>query len=207
MRLRPVMLASLLAFSARAIADDPDGDHAHPPGPPPDSAEAHFDEFMAAWRKIIVHVNPGTVRTFHFTAMGGPIDVAGKVEITALSPAENAIAFKKTLTLEKQEEIEGKRVPLPPVLSVKEWAEPLPILLPEHCECKIEKDMDLKVGEKTLKCTKLTLIVGEDKAAPDTVTTWWICDEEHLGLVRATAEAGKDRKMDMVLTGWKVPEK
>ncbi|MEK7466585.1 MAG: hypothetical protein AAB074_04150 [Planctomycetota bacterium] len=196
-------LAAIFAISLFAFAEDPPKDD----GKARQESEARFNEFCRAWRRSAAPMEEGLTRTFTFEAKGGEVPLTGTVEILTRVPDPESVVFEKKVKLDNEEELKGKRVELPPLIAARVWAEPPPLMFPEKVVVTLEKDVEVKVGEKTLKCLKLTLTTGEDAPVPNLNMSYWICEEEHLGLVRATQSSGTGKSMTLQLAGWKSAEK
>lgn len=195
-------LLLVIAASLPARAEE-----APKPQPPPENGEKSFQEFTAKWRSTAFNTKPGLKRTFGFELKGFEIPVTGTMEITAFSPGPDAIAYKRTLTVDNQDAVAEKKIALPPIIGRQQWVEPLPIAFPPRGKTEMESDVELKVGEKTLKCRKLTIKTGDDLSKPDLVTTYWLCEQENLGLVRCTMTSADGKSMDVILKSWTVEEK
>jgi len=195
-RFVPVFLAASLAL----FAEDP-------PKETEEDSQNRFSEFFKAWRTIVAHMEEGLTRTYKLEMTGGEIPVTGTLEVVTRHPAQGVVKYEKKLALDNEQELKDKRVELPPFVAGREWAEPPPLMFPEKGRTTMEKDVEVKVGEKTLKCVKLNVSTGADAPMPNMSTTYWICEEEHLGVVRMEMAVGAAKKMSLQLTAWKVKEK
>lgn len=197
-------IAALLALSLVALADDPvPGSHEEPQ----QKSEDRFDEFMRTWRSIGAHMTEGATRTFKIEGTGAEVPVTGTMVVVAHTPEPEVVAWERRIELDRKEELVEKRVMLPPLLSSNRWLEPPPIMFPERGRATLEKDVELKVGEKTLKCLKLTVTTPKDAPTPDLNLTYWICAEENLGLVGVSMSSATGRTLKLELVSWKASEK
>ncbi|KAF0243387.1 MAG: hypothetical protein FD180_3427 [Planctomycetota bacterium] len=196
----PRFVPAFLAASLCLFAEDP-------PKETQKDSEDRFSEFFKTWRPIVAHMEEGLTRTYKLEMSGGEVPVTGTLEVVTRLPAPGAVNFEKKLALDNEQELKDKRVELPPLVAGRSWAEPPPLLFPERGRTTLEKDVEVKVGEKTVKCLKLNVSTGADAPMPNMSTTFWICEEEHLGVVRIEMAVGAAKKMSLQLAGWKVKEK
>ncbi len=202
--MRSLAAASLLALSLSALADDPAPGS---PEEPQNKSEDRFDQFMRLWRSLGMHHEEGFTRTYKFEGTGAELPVTGKLTVVARNPEPDVVTWERKLELDRREELEEKHVPLPPLLTSNRWLEPPPIMFPEGGRATLEKDVELKVGEKTLKCQKLTVTTGKDAPQPDLNMTFWICEEDHLGLVALSMSSSTGKTLKVELTSWKSADK
>lgn len=200
-------VAAALAASLCALADDPPPEDAEAQEAAQRESEKRYDEFCREWRRITAHMEEGLTRTFTFEAKGGEVPVTGTVVIEANVPDPESVVLTKKVTLDNAEELKGKRVELPPLIAAGVWAEPPPMPFPEKGSSTIEKDVEVKVGEKTLKCWKLTVTTGPDAPISSLNLSYWICPEGYIGLVRATLSSATGKSMTMQMIDWKAGSK
>lgn len=202
--LRRSVTAALVALSLAALADDP------VPGSqeePQQKSEDRFDEFMRTWRSIGAHMTEGATRTFKVEGTGAEVPITGTMVVVAHTPEPEVVAWERKLTLDRKDELVEKRVQLPPLLASNRWLEPPPIMFPEKGRATLEKDVELKIGEKTLKCQRLTVTTPKDAPTPDLNMTFLICPEDNLGLVGITMTSAAGRTLKLELVSWQAGEK
>jgi hypothetical protein len=205
--MRPLTCLAAVLLAAAAFADDPKPEPAGDPKPDPADdpkaiaeSEKNFEEFFTTWSKILEKMPEGLSRKFKVEATGAEMPVTGTMTVIRKSP-ETGQRYEKKTELDNRKELREKRVALPPLLANPVWGEPMPIKLPERSLVALDKDAELKVGDRTLKCLRITVTTGPDAPMANTTSDWWITEEDGLGFVKNTAKIG-DKTLTVEITSW-----
>lgn len=198
------LAASLLAAALSAPAEDPPQD---PPREAQKKSEERFDEFIRQWRSVGAHMEEGFTRSFRIESAGDVVAAKGTMTVVARNPQPDTVIYDRTIEMENREELAQRGVQLPPLLAARQWLEPPPLLFPEGGSATLEKDVEVKVGEKTLKCWKLTILANPEGPTRGLTMSFWISADEWMGLVKADIASGNGKTFTLTLASWSRPGK
>lgn len=189
------LAAVLLAAALSAPAEDP-------PKETQKESEDRFDEFIRQWRSVGAHMEDGFTRSFRIESTGDVVAAKGTMTVIARNPQPDTVFYERTVEMENREELAQRGIQLPPLLAARQWLEPPPLLFPAGGRTTLEKDVELKVGEKTLKCWKLTILADPEGPTRGLSMTFWISADEWMGLVKADLSSGNGKTFTVTLTSW-----
>lgn len=189
------LAAVLLAAALSAPAEDP-------PKETQKESEDRFDEFIRQWRSVGAHMEDGFTRSFRIESTGDVVAAKGTMTVIARNPQPDTVFYERTVEMENREELAQRGIQLPPLLAARQWLEPPPLLFPAGGRTTLEKDVEFKVGEKTLKCWKLTILADPEGPTRGLSMTFWISADEWMGLVKADLSSGNGKTFTVTLTSW-----
>ncbi|MBI2923424.1 MAG: hypothetical protein HYY18_20390 [Planctomycetes bacterium] len=173
-----------------------------------DSDVSRFDAFMRKWTEIAAKREKGDRKSFDVKVVEPDgFEYKARVDTTVGRTTEDGEkVVVKHATIEDVEKLQERASALPAIVVGDRWEEPLPVTYPDDARITVEEGVELKVGDATLKCTKLTSEQDGTEGLKIRMEIW-ITDQDNLGVVRMVSESGPSRSLACTLKKWSVAAK
>jgi len=171
-----------------------------PPAVRSEEPDKRREEFLGKWGEITSRMRKDDRKTFAVKVVersGSEFTGSLETRVTAVEDGKPALVSRGTA--DNAKELEEKGVKLPLIFTERPWPEPMGLKRENDGEVEAVGPIEMKVGEKTLKCTRLTLKLTGRVVTKITID---ISAEDDLGLVALSVNEGGKVTTSYTLTSW-----
>lgn len=176
--------------------------------PPAGTDVARFDAFFRKWTEIAAKRAKDDRKSFEVHIVepdGFEVDVTIDTTVGRTTEDGEKVVVKHA-RIHDIEKVRDHGSALPSIVVGDRWVEPLPVTYPDDARITVEEGVELKVGDATLKCTKLTSEQDGTEGLKIRMEIW-VTEQDNLGVVKMVSEQGPSRSLTCVLKKWSVAGK